>query len=123
MAEKKGQSLDIVYEEPPTRPIIPVQGAYGGPSPDGFSVVAHVYAEYATIPAREENVVLEGSRVDPSKATQIKRADATRLVQATLALSPETAMRVGAWLVEQGRIASEHRKANQPNIRRRPDQP
>lgn len=121
MAEKKGQSLDIVYEEPPTRPIIPVQGAYGGPSPDGFSVVAHVYAEYVTVPAREENVFLEGSRVDPSKATQIRRADTTRLVQATLVFSPEVAIRVGEWLATHGRAAIEHRKANQPGGRRKPD--
>jgi hypothetical protein len=114
MAEKKGQSLSFVYEEPPDRPVLPVQGAYGGPSPDGFSVVTHVYSEFATIPAREETHISEGERFDPSKSTFIKRADATRLVVATLVLSPEAAIRVGAWLVKNGELAMEHRKANQP---------
>ncbi len=114
MAEKKGQSLSFVYEEPSDRPVLPVQGAYGGPSPDGFSVLAHVYSEFATIPAREETPISEGQRADPSKSTFIKRADATRLVLATLVLSPEAAIRIGAWLVKNGRAAMEHRKENEP---------
>jgi hypothetical protein len=114
MAEKKGQSLSFVYEEPPDRPVLPVQGAYGGPSPDGFSVVAHLYSEFSTIPAREEAHLSEGARLDSSKSTFIRRADATRLVVATLVLSPEAAIRIGAWLVSNGRAATEHRKDNQP---------
>jgi hypothetical protein len=114
MAEKKGSSLDIVYEEVPNRPIIPVQGAFGGPSPEGFSVVAHVYAEFGTVPAREENELLAGSRVDPTKATYIRRADTTRLVEATLVFSPEAAISMGKWLASHGRAALKHRKQNQP---------
>jgi hypothetical protein len=122
MAEKKVQSVSFVYEEPPARPIIPVGGAYGGPSPDGFSVVAHVYSEFATIPAREDIEMAADSRVDPSKTTQIKRADATRPVHATLVLSPESAIRVGAWLMQQGVAATDHRKSNQPTEGRKSGQ-
>lgn len=114
MAEKKGQSLSFVYEEPPDRPVLPVQGAYGGPSPDGFSVVAHIYSEFATVPAREEVGLSEESRRDPSKTTYIRRADGTRLVLGTLVFTPEAAIRIGAWLVQNGKAAMEHRKANEP---------
>ncbi len=114
MPEKKGQSLSFVYEEPPSRPVLPVQGAYGGPSPDGFSVVAQLYSEFATIPAREEVELSEGNQPRLNQGTFIKRADATRLVVATLVLSPEVAIRVGQWLVNNGRVAMEHRKVNEP---------
>jgi len=113
MAEKE-QSFSYVYEEVPNRPVLPVQGAYGGPSPDGFSIVANVYAEYGTVPAREDVEVDQEGRTVPNKQTYIKRADATRLVTATLVLTPEAAIRVGQWLFTHGNAAMLHRKANEP---------
>jgi hypothetical protein len=109
MAEKKKGSITIVYEEAPSRPIIPVGGAYGGPTPDGASVVAHVYAEYVTIPAIQEHQVDERGRVDLGVGKPIKRADVTRLVQASLVLSPEASITIGNWLVEKGNNALQQR--------------
>jgi hypothetical protein len=113
MAREKGQSLSFVYEEPPSRPVLPVQGAYGGPAPDGFSVVAHLYSEFATIPAREEVELTEEHRTK-GDGTFIKRADATRLVVATLVMPPEAALRIGQWLINNASAAMQHRKANEP---------
>jgi hypothetical protein len=109
-----GQEVSVLYDEPTPRPCIPITGAIGGPSPDGSSVLAHVYLEYATIPAREEHEVDAQGGVDFSKGSRITRGNVTRLVQATLAMSPEVAIRFGNWLVQNGSNAMEHRKKNQP---------
>ncbi|OGT95825.1 MAG: hypothetical protein A3I79_08405 [Gemmatimonadetes bacterium RIFCSPLOWO2_02_FULL_71_11] len=111
MADKKG-TVSIVYEESEDRPSIPVGGAYGGPSPDGTLVVAHLYTEFGTIPAMEEHDQEEDGKVDLSKGHQIKRGDVTRKVLATLVLSPEVAERVGKWLVQKSKMAMDRRKAN-----------
>ena len=113
MAES-GEPISVLYDEPTPRPCIPITGAIGGPSPDGSSVLAHVYLEYATIPAREDFEVDEKGKIDFTKGTRIARANVTRLVQATLSMSPEVAVRVGEWLSQHGRDAMEHRKRNQP---------
>lgn len=113
MAEKE-TSFSYVYEEVPGRPVLPVQGAYGGPSPDGFSVVAHLYSEFVTVPAREEVQLDAEGRTVPNKQTYIRRADGTRLVSGTLVLSPEAAIRIGKWLYDHGRTAMGLRKANEP---------
>jgi hypothetical protein len=110
----KGEQLSILYEEPTPRPFFPVNGAIGGPAPDGSSVVAHLYLEFATIPAREGHSLQEGGAVDLSKGTKISRGDISRYVQATLSMSPEAALRIGQWMMANGEKAIEHRKKNQP---------
>jgi len=110
----KGQIVSVLYDEPTPRPCIPITGAIGGPSPDGSSVLAHVYLEYGTIPAREEHEMDAEGQVDLTKGSRISRGNVTRLVQATLSMSPEVAIRLGAWLEQHGRGAIEHRKRNQP---------
>lgn len=109
MAEKKPGTLSVVYEELENRPSLPVGGAYGGPSPDGSTVVAHIYSEFGTIPAMEDLDVAEDGSVDTSKGHQIRRGDVTRKVLATLVMSPEVAIRVGKWLVGKGQASMEHR--------------
>lgn len=108
MAEEKG-TLSIVFDERDDRPHIPVSGAVGGPAPNGSMVYAHVYTEFATIPAMEDHSVEEGGRVDLSKGHQIRRGDITRTVLATLVLSPESAIAVGQWLVRNGNGAKKVR--------------
>lgn len=110
----KSTEVSVLYDEPSPRPFIPVGGAIGGHSPDGSSVIAHLYVESATLPARESMERDADGRVEPAKATRIVRGDITRSVQATLSLSPEVAVRLGKWFVAQGQAAIEHRKKNQP---------
>ena len=113
MAEKK-DSVSIVYEEPPSRPYIAATGAFGNPSPDGASVIANLYIEAATVPAREDHDIAPGGYVDFTKGNQIRRGDLTRTVVATMVLSPEASIRLGRWLVEKGEEASAHREKNKP---------
>lgn len=110
----KSNDVSVLYDEVPSRPFVPVGGAFGGPSPDGSSVVAHLYVESGTIPARESMVRDSEDKVDPSKATRIVRGDITRSVQASLAMAPEVAIRLGNWLVTQGEAATAHRAKNKP---------
>jgi len=107
-------SFTIVYEEQEPRPTLPVSGAFGGPLHDGSLVVAHVYAEFGTIPALEEHDVQEGGVVDLSKGHQIKRGDLTRKVLATLVLSPEAAEAFGKWLADHAQKALAFRGKKQP---------
>ena len=100
MAET-GKSLSILYEEPDERPTIPVSGAIGAPSPDGSLIIAHLYSEFATIPAREDHDIGEDGRVDLSKGHRITRGDVTRKVMATIVMSPKTAASLGQWLAGQ----------------------
>lgn len=111
MAEKKQGTLSIVYEEMENRPSIPVGGVYGGPSPDGSMVVAHVFSEFSTVPAMEDHDVQPDGTVRTGEGGhQIKRGDVTRRVLATLVMSPEIAVSVGQWLAGKGKTALDRRK-------------
>lgn len=113
MADKK-QTLSIVYEEPPSRPWIPVNGAIGGVSPDGSSVIANLYVEGGTLPALEDHEISVSGSVDLSKGNQIRRGDITRMIQATLVMAPEAAIRIGKWLAEKGQNALDNRSKTKP---------
>jgi len=104
MTEK---SVTIVYEEPESLPSIPVGGAYGGPSPDGSTIVMHVYTEYISIPTVTEHPLDADGVADLSIGHQrvTRRGDVSRKVHATLVFSPEAAARVGKWLADKGRQA------------------
>jgi hypothetical protein len=111
MAEK--DLLRLTYKEQEPSPTIPVQGAMGGVAPDGSSVVAHVYVEFATVPSMEEHKVLDGGRVDFTKGAVVRHSELTRQVVATLVMSPEAAIRIGKWLVTTGKNAVKARAINE----------
>jgi hypothetical protein len=111
MSDQK-DSMSIVYEEPDDRPTVVASGAYGGPSPDGSVVVAHLFTEYGTIPSIEEHTVQQGGVVNLEGGSRIKRGDVTRRVQATIVLSPESAARLGKFLLEKAQLASQIRSQN-----------
>lgn len=110
MSDKR-ESLSIVYEEPPNKPTYAVTGAYGGTSPDGTAVVVHLYTEFGTIPSIEEHDVQADGSVDTRKGHRIKRADITRQVQATIVMSPESAMSLSIFLKEKAEIGLKARKS------------
>jgi len=105
----KSKTLSIVFEEAPDRQFFPVGGAWGGPSPDGSTIYAHVYYEYSTLPAMSDHEIDAAGSVDLSKGNQIRRADVTRYVQATLVFSPESAVSMGNWLIKNAQTAIERR--------------
>ncbi len=84
--------------------MLPVGGAYGGPAPDGSSVVAHLYSEFVSVPDIVVLPVQEDGRAG-GEGEQVRRSDFTRTVLATIVMSPEVAQRVGTFLTTQGKAA------------------
>jgi len=95
--------------ECPSTPTYAVGGAWGGPSPDGSTIVAHLYVEHATLPNylkySAEDMPDGGSRVDLSSEERVSRGDLTREVQASIVLTPEVAISLAQWLVDKAQIA------------------
>ncbi len=112
MAEnERERRIAFAYERAPNKTTIAATGAYGGPSPDANSVVAHLYVEHISVPAIISHPVGDEGQIDlaPENADAVSRADATREIQATLVLSPEAAIVIGQWLVVHGETAKSRR--------------
>ncbi len=108
MADK--QTATILDEELDDRPILPVGGVYGAPSPDGTSVIVHIYSEYATLPAREEYDIKEDGSIDVTSGHGISRGQITRKIVATLIMSEQVARGAGQWLVAQANMLASRGK-------------
>lgn len=102
-------SLTIAVEERDGIPSIAASGAHGAPSPDGSTVVLHLYTEYPTLPSLLQ-VPMKGERAVMNAAVPVRRSAITREIQGTVVMSPEAAVRVGAFLVRIGRDGIERRK-------------
>lgn len=105
----------IGFQQAANKPTIAVSGAWGGPSPDMSTIVAHLFVEHGALPSyltynREEDD--EGSRLDMSSEQRVSRNDITREVQATIVLTPEVAISLANWLVEKAQIALNNRRGN-----------
>jgi len=109
------RDFTVIFDNGGTHGMLPVTGAYGGPGPDGFSVIAHLYVEHVTVPSLTSHDVGESGEVDLSKGQHIRRADLTREIQASIVLSPEHAEVVGKWLMNKGREAVKVRQAKGKN--------
>lgn len=113
---KERKSISFVYEEAPEKPTLAATGAYGGPSLDGLSVIAHLYIEYGSIPSVITHEVGEGGKVDLNVGTPVKRGDFTREVQGTVVLSVDAAELIGKFVIEKAKGARDaqarHKKLN-----------
>ncbi|MDK1046341.1 MAG: hypothetical protein QGM45_11735 [Anaerolineales bacterium] len=110
MRKIEGQdTASIHYEDCPGKRTFAVAGVYGGPNPQGTSVVAHLYAEWGMVPSIVEVPVDEHGRGDTSKESVIKRGDINREIQATLVIPPEVALSIGGFLIEKAKKALEIR--------------
>lgn len=98
MANEK-ESFSVVTQESDERRTIPVSGAWGGPSPDGTQIVAHLYVEYPPVPSILTGDVEEGGRVNIEQARKVQRADVVREVMQTIVLTPHAARSLGQWLI------------------------
>ena len=97
------------------KPTFAVGGAFGGPTADGSAVVAHLYVEYGALPnymTYETIETEEGERLDPSSEQRVTRHDRIREVQATIHLTPEVAIALAQWLVQNAEIALKRRGGN-----------
>ena len=102
--------ITVVYEDADGHRPIPINGAFGGLTPNGESVVAHAYIEHNSIPNLVTHNVDEQGRVNLSEGDPILRGEITRKVETTLTMSPEAAVRIGQWLMEKGQFALEERE-------------
>jgi hypothetical protein len=96
MTEQKPETASIYYEDRPGKPTLVATGAFGGATPDGQHVVAHLYVEYGTVPSVAE-LEHKGDGVY-EQTREIKRGYARREIQATLVLTPTAAASIGQWL-------------------------
>jgi hypothetical protein len=97
--------ITIVFEKSKDKVTVPATGAFGGPTPDGASVVANIFVEYASIPSYVTHEVGEGGRVSLDQGKPVRRGEITREVQATLVMNPENARQLGDWLVKNSEQA------------------
>ena len=113
MEQKK--EISFVYEKNKDSKTVPVNGAYGGPTPDNSGVVVHFYLEYASIPHSTDIPVEPGeSKIDASKGRNISRGDYTREVQTSIFLSAESAITIGKWLINKAEIVNARKRGENP---------
>ena len=91
----------VHYEERPGKPTLAATGAFGGPSPDHFHVIAHLYVEHLMIPSLSE-VIIDKDGHGVKKGRDITRGEVRREIQAALVLAPRTAIGLGKWLILHG---------------------
>src|SRR5690606_23651123 len=95
---------------------VPVNGAYGGPTPDNSGITVHFYLEYVSLPHSTDIPVEPGQKiVDPSKGRNITRGDYTREVQCSIFLSARSAVTIGKWLLNKAAIIDARQKGEDPN--------
>lgn len=102
MAKESHKNVSIVSEKSKNAVTIPVTGAWGGPSADHSSIVAHFFVEYKSLPNIIDVEVDEQGRADPNKGKPTSRGDFTRETQATVMMTPEAAVSIGQWLIDHG---------------------
>jgi hypothetical protein len=110
MADKK--EITVMYDRGKDVKSVPVNGAYGGVSPNLSTVVAHLYNEYNAIPHSEDMPINEDGLVDSQAGKRITRGDIVREIQTTLVMTPEMSIVIGKWLMQKGQEAIELRKNN-----------
>ena len=116
MAELPPKQISIVYEKVSLgKPTVAATGAFGGPSPDHHSVVAHLFVEHPSIPSIISHRVRDDNTIDFEHGDSVSRGDVTREIQTTLVLSPEAAILIGNWLVKHGVAAAQGRGSIKPD--------
>lgn len=105
--------VTVHFEDHPDRPTLAVSGAWGGSSPDGAQVVAHVYSEWGMLPSILQIPVDDEGVGHVKDQTAIRRGDVLREIQGTLVMSPEAAINIGQWLMGKG-IAAYKKRGERP---------
>ncbi|MEM8487425.1 MAG: hypothetical protein AAF564_17875 [Bacteroidota bacterium] len=98
----RDDKFTFVYDKANNKPTIVATGAIGGPTPNGSMIIAHLFLEYGSVPALATYPIVDSNRLDLSseEADLVQRGNATRDIQATLALSPQNALVIGEWLIK-----------------------
>lgn len=106
MNEQPPDTASIFYEDRPPKPTLAATGAFGGVTPDGQNIVAHLYVEHMMVPSIAELKRTEDGGYE--QAREIKRGDVRREIQATVVLTPKAAVSIGSWLIAHGTRAAEN---------------
>lgn len=101
MHEEK-KELSLVIEKSKNAQTLPVTGVWGGPSPDGSNIISHFYVESHALPNVINIKADETGKFDPNHGQQIMRGDLTREIQSIFVMTPEVAISIGKWLIENG---------------------
>jgi len=113
MEQKK--SVSIIYERKKGALTFPCSGAYGGPSPDGNGIIVHMFIEYNSVPYSTEIEIVNQRMINPEKGRTVTRGDLTREIQSTVFMSAESAIVIGNWLVDKGKLLLERKKIGGPD--------
>lgn len=98
MDKAEEMKVKVVYRRTADYRVLPVSGAYGGPSPQGM-LVCHIYAEYNTTPESGEVVI----RPDHPPKEDLKQSETiTRELLVGLHMTPQIAKVLGEWLQRNG---------------------
>jgi hypothetical protein len=96
MSEKK---FTIVLRRAPDYKIYPVGVIFGGPTPDGQSILANICVDHAAFPNYIQHPVSDEGRVDPSKIDDMAVVgDVERELLCGISLSVDQARKTIAWL-------------------------
>jgi hypothetical protein len=102
--------ISLVVEKAKNMPTLAATGVWGGPAPDRSNVVAFFYVESPNIP----NVITvkadERGLFDPNKGEAISRGDYSREIQAKIVMTPEVAISIGKWMIDQGQMVIDSRE-------------
>ncbi|MDZ7692866.1 MAG: hypothetical protein U5K69_17360 [Balneolaceae bacterium] len=102
MPDELPRDISVVFEKNDHARTFPVTGAWGGPSPDGQSIVVHLYTEYNSTPNSIKADVQEDGSVNVNTGERIARGDLLREIQGTMVLTPQQAIGLGKWLIDKG---------------------
>ena len=87
---------------------LPTTGAMGGVAPDGTSIAVHLFYEHVTLPdASFHEVDEESGLVNLKEGRQERDSSVTRRIHTSLIMSPQTAKRLGDWLLQKSQEAGE----------------
>ena len=117
MAEPKPDELKIDFDEFKVEIVkeedalaLPVTGAMGGPAPDGSSIIMHLYYEHPTLPDATFHSINKEGLVNMKEANREERTShVRRRILSTFLMSPSTAKKIGAWLIERSEMTKDIR--------------
>lgn len=106
-------SIEVYYDRDDGTPVLAVGGAYGGLTPDGSSVIAHVYLEHGSVPSIQTMDIDESGQIIDGSVEGVSRGNITRVIQATLVMSPTVALSLGAFLIDKASKSPHAAKAEE----------
>jgi hypothetical protein len=90
------KEITIFYEKTDQYQLLPVTGAFGGPTPSG-DILAEFFVERKTPPTK---IVLE---IEPPNVTEKEREGERHIreIQVGILIRPDIAHSIGKWLIEK----------------------